>query len=76
MPTTTTASNPNTPRTIIDYRLVMPTPLNILSEIHKNIVGNLRRGRSGDLALPSLYRLAYAIHYNTGEMLITNVDEE
>lgn len=57
-------------------KFIMPTPLNVLSEVHRNTVDNLRRGRSADLALPSLYRLAFAVHYNTGEMMITYSDSE
>ena len=53
---------------------IMPTPLNILSVVHENVVDNLRRGRRSDLQLPSLYRLAFAVHYNTGEMLIEKDD--
>jgi hypothetical protein len=49
---------------------IIPTPINVLSTANENIVSNLRRGRRSDLQLPSLYRLAFAVHYNTGEMLI------
>ena len=55
---------------------IMPTPLNVLSEVHQNIVRNLRRGKQADLELPSLYRLGYAVTYNTGEMMITQSDSE
>lgn len=51
--------------------LVVPSAPNILNLVHENIVTNLRRRQDADLELPSLYRLAYAIHYNTGEMLVT-----
>lgn len=57
-------------------RLIMPTPINVLNAVHKNIVDNLRRGRAADLELPSLYRLAFAVHYNTGEMLLTYDNSE
>jgi hypothetical protein len=60
-----------------DKRLfIMPTPINVLSEVHRNIVDNLRRARSADLELPSLYRLAFAVHYNTGEMMVIRGDSE
>jgi hypothetical protein len=56
----------------VDKRvLIMPSPINVLNAVHKNIVDNLRRGRAADLVLPSLYRLAFAVHYNTGEMMLT-----
>jgi hypothetical protein len=54
--------------------LIMPTPANVLSLAHENIVNNLRRGRRSDLKLPSLYRLAFAVNYNTGEMLVERDD--
>lgn len=63
--------------TTADKRLfIMPTPINVLNEVHRNIVDNLRRGRAADLELPSLYRLAFAVHYNTGEMMVTRGDSE
>jgi hypothetical protein len=51
--------------------LVIPTPLNILNLANENIVDNLRRQQSSDIEFESLYRLAYRIHYNTGELLVT-----
>lgn len=64
------------PVTADKRKFIMPTPLNVLSEVHRNIVDNLRRGRAADLELPSLYRLAFAVNYNTGEMMITVGDSE
>jgi hypothetical protein len=64
------------PVTADKRKFIMPSPLNVLSEVHRNIVDNLRRGRGADLELPSLYRLAFAVHYNTGEMMITVGDSE
>lgn len=64
------------PTTANKRKFIMPTPLNVLSEVHRNTVDNLRRGRDADLELPSLYRLAFAVHYNTGEMMITYGDSE
>lgn len=51
--------------------LIVPTALNILNLANENIVDNLRRNQSSDIEFESLYRLAYRIHYNTGELLIT-----
>ncbi len=58
--------------------LVPPTAANILNVINENIVNNLRRRRDSDVQLPSLYRLAFAVVYNTGEFLVTrgNAEEE
>lgn len=51
--------------------VVIPTSTNILNLVHENIVTNLRRRQSSDIQLESLYRLAYRVHYNTGELLVT-----
>jgi hypothetical protein len=56
--------------------LVPPTAANILNVINENIVNNLRRRRDSDAQLPSLYRLAFAVVYNTGEFLVTRGDTE
>lgn len=69
-------ADPDAPKPADKRVLIMPTPINVLSAVHKNIVDNLRRGRAADLELPSLYRLAFAVHYNTGEMVLTLGDSE
>jgi hypothetical protein len=51
--------------------VVVPTPTNILNLVNENIVNNLRRLQESDIELESLYRLAYRIHYNTGELLVS-----
>lgn len=56
--------------------MVLPTAPNILNLVHENIVDNLRRRQDSDLVLPSLYRLAFAMHYNTGEMVVTRNSSE
>ncbi len=56
--------------------LVPPTAANILNVVNENIVSNLRRRRDSDIQLPSLYRLAFAVVYNTGEFLVTRGDTE
>jgi hypothetical protein len=68
--------DPNAPKPADKRVLIMPTPINVLNAVHKNIVDNLRRGRAADLELPSLYRLAFAVHYNTGEMVLTFSESE
>lgn len=69
-------ADPNAPKPADKRVLIMPTPINVLNAVHKNIVDNLRRGRAADLELPSLYRLAFAVHYNTGEMVLTFNESE
>jgi hypothetical protein len=49
-------------------QLTMPTPRTFLRLANDNIMNNLRRRRDANLALPSLYKLAYAVVYNTGEI--------
>jgi len=51
-------------------QLTMPTPRSLLRLANDNIMNNLRRRQDADLALPSLYKLAFAVVYNTGEMAI------
>lgn len=68
--------DPNAPQAADKRVMIMPTPINVLNAVHRNIVNNLRRGRAADLELPSLYRLAFAVHYNTGEMTLTFSDSE
>ena len=57
---------------------IMPTAINMLNLVNENIVENLRRRQDTALELPSLYQLAFMVHHNTGELLITrgSVDEE
>lgn len=63
--------------TALDRKLmVMPTAVNMLNLINENIVANLRRRQNSDLALPSLYRLAYMVYYNTGEFLLVRGKSE
>jgi len=56
--------------------LIMPTAPNVLNLVHENIVSNLRRRQASDLELPSLYRLAYMVHYNTGELVVDRGQSE
>lgn len=50
---------------------IMPTAINVLNIVHENIVANLRRRQNSDLQLGSLYRVAFMVHHNTGEILVT-----
>jgi hypothetical protein len=54
--------------------LITPTAPNVLNLVNENIINNLRRRKDSDLALPSLYRLAFAVVYNTGEFLVERGD--
>jgi len=56
--------------------LVPPTAANVINVINQNIVDNLRRRRDSDAQFPSLYRLAFAVVYNTGEFLVTRGNTE
>ena len=51
--------------------LMVPTAVNIINLVSQNITDNLRRRQDSDITLPSLYRLAFTMHYNTGELLVT-----
>jgi hypothetical protein len=64
--------------TVKRRELVLPTAANMLNVVNENIVNNLRRRRDSDAQLPSLYRLSFAVVYNTGEFLVTrgNTEEE
>jgi hypothetical protein len=50
---------------------IMPTALNMLNLVNENIVNNLRRRHDAVIEFPSLYKLAFMVHHNTGELLIT-----
>lgn len=52
-------------------RFIVPTAINVLNVVNENIVNNLRRLQDSDLGLPSLYRLAFMVYYNTGELPVT-----
>lgn len=57
-------------------RLIVPTAINMLNLVNENIVDNLRRFQDSGLVLPSLYRLAFMVYYNTGELPITLGDSD
>jgi len=69
-------ANENT--TKLDRReFILPTALNVLNVAHENIVSNLRRRRDSDIEFTSLFRLAFMVHHNTGEIMVTRgVSEE
>ena len=52
----------------IDRELIIPTPETLLRLANTNIVDNLRRKQNANIDLPSLYRRAYMVVYNTGEL--------
>lgn len=56
---------------MVTRRFIVPTALNVLNLVNENIVNNLRRLQDSDLELPSLYRLAFMVYYNTGELPVT-----
>lgn len=50
--------------------IVVPTAVNTLLMVAENIVANLRAGQSSNLTLPSLYKRAYLIAYETDEVAV------
>jgi len=48
--------------------LIIPSPENLLELANTNIMENLRRRQSANLDLPSLYRRAFMVVYNTNEL--------
>jgi Na+/alanine symporter len=50
--------------------IVVPTAVNALLMVAENIVANLRAGQSSNLTLPSLYKRAYLISYETDEVAV------
>ncbi|MGD9209335.1 MAG: hypothetical protein PVI90_01095 [Desulfobacteraceae bacterium] len=55
---------------------IMPTAINMLNLVNENIVTNLRRRQDSAIEFPSLYQLAFMVHHNTGELLITRETAE
>jgi hypothetical protein len=55
-------------------RLIVPTALNVLNAINENIVANLRRDQDAALEFPSLYRLAFMVYNNTGEIMVETTE--
>lgn len=53
-----------------DVFLVIPTAYNICLLAAENITNNLRIQRSSDLGLPSMYRRAYLVAYETDEVAV------
>lgn len=48
----------------------VPTAINVCLAVAENIVANLRKRQAGDLALPSLYKRAYLVAYETDEVAV------
>lgn len=55
----------------IKLNVVIPTSINIVGIVHENIVGNLLRAQDSDLEMPSLYRRAFMIVNEVGEIYTT-----
>jgi len=62
--------------TLVRRRFIVPTAINLLNLVNENIVNNLRRLQDSDLGIPSLYRLAFMVYYNTGELPVTTGDTD
>lgn len=50
--------------------IVVPTAINVVLMASENIVGNLLGRQASSLALPSLYKRAYLIAYETDEIAV------
>jgi hypothetical protein len=50
--------------------IVVPTAINIVLMAAENIVDNVKRRNAASLALPSLYKCAYLIAYETDEIAV------
>jgi hypothetical protein len=55
---------------------IMPTAINVLNLVNENIITNLLRKQDSALEIPSLFRLAFMVHNNTGELPVTKGDYE
>ncbi len=51
--------------------IVMPTAINIILMAAENIVDNVKGRNAASLVLPSLYKRAYLIAYETDEIAVT-----
>lgn len=50
--------------------IIIPTATNFLLMVVENIVANLRAQQSANLNLPSLYKRAYLVAYETDEVAV------
>jgi hypothetical protein len=62
---------PSTTKKLERREFIMPTATNVLNLVHSNMVDNFRRRQNAQVELPSLYRLAFMVHHNTGELLVS-----
>jgi hypothetical protein len=51
---------------------VIPTAINTLTVVHQNVVTNLLRKQVSDVELPSMYKRAFMMTYETGELYTTD----
>jgi hypothetical protein len=59
----------------VQIDVVVPTAPNTLLMVNENIVYNLLKGQAADLQLPSLYKRAYLVTYETDEIAVTKQGE-
>ncbi len=50
--------------------IMIPTAVNSILMIAENVVDNLRAGQSASLVLPSLYKRAFLVAYETDEIAV------
>lgn len=53
-----------------DVTVIIPTAINVVLLAADNITANLRAGQSTSLSLPSLYKRAFLVAYETDEIAI------
>lgn len=50
--------------------LIVPTAIDVCLAVAENLSANLRRRQAADVQLPSLYKRAYQIAYETDELAL------
>ena len=50
--------------------IMVPTAINSVLMVAENVVDNLRAGQSASLVLPSLYKRAFLVAYETDEIAV------
>ncbi len=55
----------------IKITAVIPTSVNIIGVAHENIVTNLLREKTSSVELPTMYRRAFMIVNETGELFVS-----
>lgn len=59
----------------VQIDVVIPTAANTLLLVSENISANLLKGQPADVQLPSLYKRAYLVVYETDEIAVARQGE-